>query len=565
MKLYSRIFRLFVFIILLPVSLPQAAPPMVRAKHAMVVSGHRLASEVGIEVLRNGGNAIDAAVAVGFTLAVVFPEAGNIGGGGFMMIRMSDGHGSFIDFRERAPQASSRDMFLDSTGNVTQKGVDGHLSAGVPGTVAGFLKALDEFGTKDREELISPAIQLAERGFEVDQRLDRWLNEYEEILCSFPSTQKIVSPGGMLLAQGDTFRQPELATTLQRISDHGHDGFYSGETARLIVEEMKRGGGNITLDDLDEYEAIVREPLAGRYRGHTFLVPPLPSSGGICLLQLLNMVEGYDLEGMGFHSSRSIHHLTEAMKRTFADRAEFLGDPGFVRAPVERLVSKEYGFLRRNEIDTLRATNIQLVTHGRQYLSEGENTTHYSVVDAFGNVVAVTYTLNDLFGSKVVVDGAGFLLNDQMDDFSAKPGVPNIFGLIGGDANAIEPAKRPLSSMSPTIVLKNGTPYIILGARGGSKIITAVFQTIINVIDYGMTIDQAVNMPRFSHQWYPDELSYERYSLPEDVLYNLAARGHTTKAVNGSLGQLEAILIDSASGWIYGGPDHREGGVVIGY
>ena len=536
-----------------------------RTKHGMVVSAHRLASEVGVEIMKRGGNAIEAAVAVGFALAVVFPEAGNIGGGGFMLIRMHDEKAVTVDFREKAPKKATRTMYLDSAGIVTDKSVDGHLSVGVPGTVAGLLKALDEFGTMKLHDVIEPSIQLAEHGFVVDDRLAESFEDYKDILLQYPSTVQTFTRGGQLFKEGDTLRQPDLAATLRRIQEEGVDGFYQGTTARLIVEEMRRGGGLITEDDLNDYEAVVRQPLKGSYRGYEILAVPTPSSGGLCLLQLLNIVEGYDLASMGFHSSRSVHVMAEAMKRVYADRAEFMGDPDFVDVPVNMLISKEYAQMRRNEIDTLTATQSSLVHHGGIKLKEGEHTTHYCVVDREGNVVSTTYTLNDLFGSKVVVGGAGFFLNDEMDDFSSKPGVPNIYGLLGSEANAIEPEKRMLSSMCPTIVLKEGKPIIVLGARGGSRIITTVFQTIVNVIDFGMNIQDAIDFPRFHHQWLPDTLIYEQFAFSTDVVYNLQAIGHNPREKQSATGQLEALYIDYEKGFIFGAPDLREGGVAVGY
>ncbi|MBI4547877.1 MAG: gamma-glutamyltransferase [Ignavibacteriae bacterium] len=537
-----------------------------RAKQGMVVSAHQRASEVGVEIMKRGGNAVDAAVAVGFALAVVFPEAGNIGGGGFMLIRSHDGEAVTVDFREKAPKKATRTMYLDSAWNVTDKSVDGHLSVGVPGTVAGFIKALDEFGTMKLHDVIDPAIQLAEHGFEVDDRLAGSLEDYKDILLSFPSTEEALTKEGRLYKEGDTLQQPELASTLRRIQRDGVDGFYRGTTARLIVEEMQRGGGLITEDDLTEYRAVLRQPLKGSYRGYEILTVPPPSSGGLCLLELLNIMEGYDLSSWGFHSSRSVHAMVEAMKRVYADRAEFMGDPDFVDVPVEALSSKSYAEKRRREIDTLAATQSSLVHHGdRTYLNEGDHTTHYCVIDREGNIVSTTYTLNDLFGSKVIVDGAGFFLNDEMDDFSAKPGVPNIYGLLGSEANAIEPEKRMLSSMCPTIVLKDGKPIMTLGARGGSRIITTVFQTIVNVVDFGMNIQQVVELPRFHHQWFPDTLIYERFSFPADVLNNLEAMGHTLRERPLATGALEALYIDHEKGVILGGTDSREGGVAVGY
>jgi len=542
-----------------------ASRSQVRAKHGMVVSADRLASQIGVDILQRGGNAVDAAVAVGFALAVVYPEAGNIGGGGFMLIRKHDGEAVTIDFREKAPRGAFEKMYLDSLGNVSDKSVDGHLSVGVPGTVAGMVKALEDYGTMKLEDILQPAIDYAEKGFVVDYRLAEAFDDYKDILLTFPSTVKAFTKNGQLYVEGDTLQQAELALTLHRIQREGKDGFYEGVTARLIVEEMQRGGGIITLDDLEDYEAIVRKPLQCTYRGYEILSMPPPSSGGLCLAELFNIVEGYDLSSMGFHSSRSVHVMTEAMKRVYADRAEYMGDPDVVDIPVDRLISKKYAEFRRKEIDTLSATRSDIVHYGNLQYEESDNTTHYNVIDKEGNVVAVTYTLNDLFGSKVVVDGVGFFLNDEMDDFSSKPGVPNVYGLIGGFANAIAPNKRMLSSMSPTILLKDNKPVMMLGARGGSRIITSVFEAIVNVVDFGMKGQEAIDQPRFHHQWLPDTLIYEKYCFPSDVLQNLEARGHILRQKSGATGQLEAIYIDPKTGIIYGAPDPREGGVAVGY
>jgi gamma-glutamyltranspeptidase / glutathione hydrolase len=561
--------NLFVFFTLLQIALclsaDGASPLPVRSRHGMVVSAHRLASEIGINIMQRGGNAVDAAVAVGFALAVVFPEAGNIGGGGFMLIRKHDGESVSIDFREKAPQAAQKAMFLDSTGNVIDKSINGHLSVGVPGTVAGFCTALQKFGLMPLSEIIQPAIDLAQNGFLVDQHLENNLTEYADSLRPYPATVKSFFKNGQVLIECDTLRQPDLALTLRRIQQNGADEFYQGETARLIVEEMHRGGGIITMEDLEEYEPILRKPLQGSYRGYEIVTMALPSSGGVCLLELLNLVEGFDLRAMGFHSSRSVHVMSEAMKRVYADRAEFLGDPDFVNVPVDLLISKQYANDRLKDIDTTKATPSNLIHHGDVQIHEGQHTTHYVVVDSNGTVVSTTYTLNDLFGSKVVVGGAGFFLNDEMDDFSVKPGVPNSYGLIGGDANAIEPKKRPLSSMVPTIVLKEKKPFMALGARGGSKIITSVFQTIVNVIDFDMNIQEAVDAPRFHHQWLPDEIVYERFCFPEDVIMALIENGYKLREVAPNLGKIEALYFDTEQKWIYGAPDPREEGVAIGY
>lgn len=532
---------------------------------AAVVCACPQAAEVGVNIMKQGGNAVDAAVAVGFALAVVYPEAGNIGGGGYMLISFSNDESVVIDFRERAPYAATRTMYLDSSGNVTNQSLLGHRSVAVPGTVAGLVKALEKYGTKSLHDIIQPAVDLAEQGFVVDQKLAARLKECREELLLFPSTVEIYTRNDSLLKEGDTLRIPDLAATLRRIQQNGHQGFYGGETARLIVEDMRQNGGLITQKDLADYEAIIREPLKTRYRGYEILSVPPSSSGGLCLFGLLQIVEGFDLSAMGFHSVRSVHVITEAMKRVYADRAEVMGDPAFTDVPIDLLTSKEYAERRRKEIDTASATPASLVRAGTVSFKEDRHTTHYVVADQLGNVVSVTYTINDLFGSKAVVKGAGFFLNDEMDDFSAKPGVPNAYGLIGGEANAIEPGKRPLSSMTPTIVLKDGKPFMALGARGGSKIITAVFQTIINVIDYGMNVQQAVDAPRFHHQWLPDELVYEQHAFSDEVVQNLQSKGHTLRRTQHSLGELQALWIDSGTGFMYGAPDKREGGVAIGY
>ncbi|HTK81547.1 MAG TPA: gamma-glutamyltransferase [Bacteroidota bacterium] len=536
-----------------------------RAKHAMVVSADRLASQVGVDILRRGGNAVDAAVAVGFTLSVVYPEAGNIGGGGFMLIRKHDGTAIAIDFREKAPGHATEKMYLDSLGNVTDKSVDGQLAVGVPGTVAGFVKALDEFGTMKLADVIQPAIDLAENGYPVDYRLAGSFEDYKESLMKFPSTVKAFTRNGQLYSEGDELRQPELAATLRRIQKHGREGFYEGETAQRIVDEIQRGGGILTLDDLRNYRAEKRNGLQFSYRNYEIVSMPPPSSGGICLAELFKLVEGFDLSSMGSHSSQSVHVMTEAMKRVYADRAEYMGDPDQVEVPVEKLVSKTYADRRRKEIDLQHASQSSLVKYGDLQAAESDNTTHYCVIDKDGNAVSTTYTLNDLFGSKVVVDGAGFFLNDEMDDFSSKPGAPNVYGLIGGYANAIAPNKRMLSSMSPTILLKDHKPVMILGARGGSRIITSVFEAIVNIVDFGMNGQEAVDQPRFHHQWLPDTLMYEKNCLPADVVENLERRGHIAREKQGATGQLEAIYIDNEKGIIYGAPDPREGGVAVGY
>ncbi len=413
--------------------------------------------------------------------------------------------------------------------------------------------------------VIEPSISLAKNGFIVDENLSNNLREYENDLKKYESTVKYFFRNGDIYKQGDTIRQPDLAKTLERIKIHGENDFYRGETAQLIVEEMKRGSGLITIEDLANYHAIIREPVVGKYRGYEIISVPPPSSGGICLIELLNTLEHYDLRSLGYHSSRSVHLIAESMKRVYADRAEYLGDADFITIPTGVLTSKEYADELVKEIDTLQAKPSNSISAKIRHINESQNTTHYSVIDSFGNCVAVTYTLNDLFGSQVVVDGAGFFLNNEMDDFSSKQGSPNSYGLVGSYANSIESGKRPLSSMSPTIILKNNKPFLVLGARGGSRIITAVLQVIINLIDYEMNIYDAVNYPRFHHQWLPDELIYERFCFPVDVVQNLKMKGHNVKEVKSKIGALEVIYIDQSSGYIYGVPDSREGGFAIGF
>lgn len=566
MKHALRLLTALILIALFPQT-EHAGNPQARieAEHAMVVSAHELATEAGLAILRNGGNAADAAVAVGFALAVVYPEAGNIGGGGFLLYRNADGKASSIDFREKAPRSASRDMYVDAGGKLTSDRIQGHRSAGVPGSVAGLLKTLEELGTMKRAAVIRPAIRLAEEGFVVDQTLSDNLEEYRDSLLRFEATKAIFFPRGEALRSGDTLRQPDLAKTLRRIASSGARDFYQGVTAGLIVDEMRRGGGYITYEDLKAYKSVRRAPVSGTYRGYEILSVPPPSSGGVLLLSLLNLVEPSDLAAMGFHSEKAVHLMTEAMKRVYADRAEYLGDPDRQRLPIKALTSKKYAKSRLLEFDPVRASRASGIHPGRLPKDESDKTTHYVVRDARGNVASVTYTLNELFGSKVIVKGAGFFLNDQMDDFSSKPGVPNIYGLIGGEANAIAPEKRPLSSMMPTIVLKNGTPVLVLGARGGSKIITAVFQAIVNFIDFGLPVDEAVRAPRFHHQWLPDTLQYEPGCFPASVVQGLTARGHVTKETQFSLGELEALSYDPKRRVIVGGPDPREGGVARGY
>ena len=538
----------------------------VRAKKGMVVAADPIAANVGLKILKEGGNAVDAAVAVGFALAVTYPGAGNIGGGGFMVMRFADGTVKSLDYRETAPAAAKRDMFLDKSGNfLEQKSTRGHLACGVPGSVAGMMYAQRRYGRLTRAQVMKPAIELAEKGFHLHYRLAEDLERMLPEFSAFRSSKKAFSKNGKPYAEGELFRQKDLAATLKRIRDKGRDGFYTGKTAQLIVAEMKRGGGLITLHDLEEYASVIRDPVRGTYRGYEIISSGPPSSGGVALVQLLNILEGYNLEEYGWNSSKSVHRMVEAMRRVYADRAEFLGDPDFVKIPVAWLTSKKYAEQRRATIDTAKATPSDQISHGIQPPPEKDHTTHYSVVDRFGNCVSVTTTLNDAYGSKVVVTGAGFLLNDEMDDFSAKQGVPNEYGLVGNSANAIAPNKRMLSSMTPTIVLKDGKPFMVIGTPGGSTIMTTVLQVIVNVIDFKMTIQEAIDAPRIHHQWLPDRLMYEERALSQDAIDNLRAMGHSVHMRESTTGLAEGIMFDRKRGLLLGATDPRGYGEAVGY
>ncbi len=539
----------------------------VKASNGMVVSAESLATAAGVEVLKNGGNAIDAAVAVGFVLAVTFPEAGNLGGGGFMLIRQTTGISTMVDFRETAPGAATRDMFLDGTGNpVPGKSLLGPLAAGVPGAVAGLLHSLDTYGTKTRAEVMRGAIDLAEQGFRVSSRLARSLRGGARLDSNkSPSIKNTFFRNGTLLTEGDTLLQPDLAATLKAIRDRGKAGFYEGRIADLIVAEMKGGGGIITHDDLLKYKAVERTPLTGSYRGYDILSSSPPSAGGIVLLEMLNILERFDLRGKGWNSPAAIHLLAAAAQRAYADRAEFIGDPDFVKVPTVDLISKTYGRDRSSSVDSTRAVASNTVSAGVPGGMDGQHTTHYCVADHFGNVVSATVTLNDLYGCKALVEGAGFFLNNEMDDFSAKPGAPNLYHLVGDAANAIAPGKRMVSSMTPTIVLKDHQPILLLGARGGGRITTGVAQVIVNVIDFGMDVQEAVVAPRVHHQWLPDSLWGERGALPMDVAERLREMGYDLGETKSAVGRVNAIFIDGVRQLFYGAPDPREGGTAMGY
>lgn len=533
-----------------------------RARHAMVVAEESFAADAGVAVLKAGGNAVDAAAAVGFALAVTHPFAGNLGGGGFMLIRFADGRSTFIDFRERAPGKATRDMYLDARGNPTRDSIEGWRSAGVPGTVRGLELAHSKYGRKKWAEAIAPSIELAVKGFPLAPRAAESLRAATN-LSQDSESRRIFQKNGAYFRAGDRLLQPELAATLRRIAASGSRDFYQGETAQRLAAEMAKHGGLITLADLANYQAVERKPLTGSYRGLTVITAPPPSSGGVGLLQMLGMLEGSGYEKHGAASAAAIHYTAEVMRRFFADRSQYLGDPDFVKLPLAGLLDPAYIRRRRASISANRATPSKQLSPGKPRGSEGMETTHYSIVDAEGNAVAVTYTLNNGYGNGITVPGLGFLLNDEMDDFTSKPGAPNLFGLLQGSANAIQPGKRPLSAMTPTIILRGGKPHMVLGAPGGPRIVTAVLQAILNVIDFRMNIQDAVDAPRFHHQWMPDKLYLEQGISPATVA-RLRALGHDVEYSPGVvLARVEAILIDG--GWLYGAADSRWIGKAAGY
>jgi len=529
----------------------------VTAPHAMVVTAHPVATQAGVEILQQGGNAIDAAIAVAFALEVVYPVAGNIGGGGFIVHRTAAGEVAALDYREAAPSNASRDMYVDSAGNVTDKSRIGHLAAGVPGSVAGLHAAWKRYGSLPWATLLAPAIRLAQ-GHVIDTERSRNIAADRELLAQFPASRTQFLPGDSAPPPGTVWRQPDLARTLQLISDSGPDVFYRGQVADLIVAEMQRGGGLITKDDLRRYRPKWRTPIQLRYRGYTIYSMPPPSSGGVTMGEILNIMEGYDTLP-AFGRPDYVHVLAEAMRRGFIDRNRWLGDPDFVAMPLDRLLSKSYAATLRSQIDPRHATPTPATTSG-----DGMNTTHYSIVDAHGNAAAVTTTLNGGFGSGVTVTGAGFLLNNEMDDFTSAPGKPNMYGLVQGEANAIQPGKRMLSAMTPSIVLDNsGQLELVVGTPGGPTIITSVVQVILDVLDQGMDLSAAMAAPRMHHQALPDVIRYEDGGFSDATLQALRAMGHRLEAWRGRQGLVEAIQ-RTAGGWV-GVTDPRSAGGAAGY
>lgn len=550
-----------------------ASQAPVAAEHGMVVSAQHLATKVGVDVLKRGGNAVDAAVAVGYALAVVYPAAGNLGGGGFMTVQLADGRKTFLDFREKAPLAATANMYLDKDGNVI-KGLstNGHLAVGVPGTVSGMEYAREKYGTMNRAELIAPSIQLAEKGFALEQ------GDVDMLRTSTSDFKKDPVSGAIFLNKGEPFAvgqklvQKDLAKTLRAVSAKGVDGFYKGWVGQAIVASSQAGKGIITQADLDQYKTRELAPVECDYRGYRVVSAPPPSSGGVIICEMLNILEGYPLKDLGFRSAEAVHYQIEAMRHAYVDRNSYLGDPDFVKNPLERLLDKGYAGKIRAAIDPKKAGVSKDIKPGVAP-HEGSNTTHYSITDQQGNAVSVTYTLNDWFGAKVTADKTGVLLNNEMDDFTAKIGVPNMYGLVQGEANAIAPGKRPLSSMSPTIVSKDGKPVFVVGTPGGSRIITAVLHTILNVVDYGMNVQEAVDAPRFHQQWLPDVTNVETFALSPDTRKILTDMGHNL-GVPQPANHMAAIIVGAPSlggkpvgaNRFYGANDPRRNtGLAAGY
>src|SRR6185436_8794768 len=545
-----------------PVAPRAASREPVRAPHGIVASTSELASRVGADIMKRGGNAIDAAVAVGLALAVTWPSAGNLGGGGFMMIRRANGDTEIIDYRERAPLAASRDMYLDKKGEVIKDASTvGYRAVGVPGTVAGLSLALQRHGKLKWADVVEPSRKLAADGFTINYHLARSLRGSEKLLKEFPDSNRIFLRDGKLYEEGERLVQSELGETFARLKENGPREFYEGRTAQLIAEDMKANGGLITEKDLKEYEPTIRKPLIGSYRGCEIVTMPPPSSGGTALLEMLNILEHYNLAYSGPGSSDTIHLLVESQRRAFADRAEFMGDADFVKVPVEGLISRKYADELARTIDPDHATPSSKIRAGKPLGAESTETTHFTVIDEEGNVVTNTYTLNGGYGSGATARGTGILLNNEMDDFTSKPGVPNAYGLLQSENNAIAPRKRPLSAMTPTIVLKDGKVWFAIGSPGGPTIINTVLQVVVNVIDFGMNIQQAIDAPRFHHQWMPDRIQFEPMGINRDTRAALERKGHVFAEKPGNMGDAEGVMIDPKSGMRLGASDPRSGGV----
>lgn len=560
MRIFS---KYFVFSLLLFGEIFGASKDPVRGRNGMVVSASDLASDVGIEILKKGGNAVDAAVAVGFALAVTYPQAGNIGGGGFMVIHLKDGTNTTIDYREKAPAKAHRDMFLDAEGNFDiSLSTRGWTASGVPGSVAGLIYALEKYGLLSLEEVISPAIRIAQEGFKLNYRMAGSFSAYVKRFNECPASREIFTKNGAPFSEDDLFVQKDLAETLKRIRKAGRDGFYKGKTARLIADDSRKNGGLITLKDLADYRPVERKPVFTTYRGYQLYSMGPPSSGGIALSEILNSFENFNFDKSEWGSGKYIHTLSEILKQVYADRSKHLGDSDYYPVPADWLVSKEYAEIIASRVKE-KAVPSSEIFPGEPFGEESEETTHYSVVDKFGNAVSTTTTINSTFGNKIVVEGAGFLLNNEMDDFSAKPGTYNQFGLLGGEANAIEPGKRMLSAMTPTILLKDGKPFIVIGSPGGSTIITVVMHVIINCVDFGMDIQQAIDQPRFHHQWKPERIDYERFGMTTDVIADLERRRQIIGKLR-TLGRAEGIMIDK-NGVFWGASDPRGFGKAAGY
>ena len=532
-------------------------------KNGVVVTAHPEASKVGVEILKKGGNAIDASIAVQFALAVVYPNAGNIGGGGFLVYRDAKGMTDALDYREKAPLKASEDMYWDKNGNaITDLSLYGQFAAGVPGTVDGMVKAHEKYGKLNWKELVQPAINLAQKGFKITkQQASELTNKHNDFVKYNSKTNALTSKSSW--KEGDLLIQKDLANTLKLIQQKGRAGFYEGKTADLIVKEMKRGNGIISHEDLKQYQSVWRTPVSGNYKGLKVISMPPPSSGGIALVSLFQSIEDYPINKWGFQADSTIQVMVEAERRVYADRAEHLGDPDFIKVPQKQLLDKSYNVNRMKDFSFDKATPSSAIKAGEIIGKESMETTHYVIVDKDGNAASVTTTLNNSYGSLVVVEGAGFLLNDEMDDFSAKPGTPNLYGLVGGKANAIEPSKRMLSSMTPSILEKDGKLFMVVGTPGGSTIITSVFQAILNVVDFGMTMQEAVAAPRFHHQWLPDQIDYEPNAISENVRESLKQKGYTLKERK-PYGRVEGILVNTDKTY-QAGADPRGDDKAVGY